>query len=74
MKRMYLVVLLYILCVITIFTFKPAMMFDLEGNLKHFGYEENDISASLLNIEIVLVILAIFCYFVILALELILYN
>ncbi len=73
MKRMYTVILLYILCVLLIFTFKPAMMFDLEGNIKHFGYQDNDTSASLLNIEIVLAILAIFCYFIVIAIELVVY-
>jgi len=56
-----------------IFALKPAMMFDLEGNFKHFGYQHSDTNASLLNIEIVLAFLAIFCYFIVLALELILY-
>jgi hypothetical protein len=46
------------------------MMFDENGNFKHFGYDETDHSASLLNIEIVLIVLAIFCYFVVLAVEL----
>ena len=47
------------------------MMFDEDGNIKHFSYEDNDTSGSLLNIEIVLCILAIFCYFIVIALELI---
>lgn len=49
------------------------MMFDEDGNIKHFSYEDNDTSGSLLNIEIVLCILAIFCYFIVIALELIIY-
>lgn len=53
--------------------FKPAMMFDADGNIKHFNYEENDTSSSLLNIELVLTVLAIFCYFIVLAGELMLY-
>lgn len=69
-KRIYVVILLYITCLFLIFMFKPAMMFDAEGNLKHFNYEENDTSSSLLNIELVLSILAIFCYFAVLAAEL----
>ena len=73
MKRIYLVILLYILCVFALFTFKPAMMFDMEGNLKHFGYENDDTSASLLNIEVVLAVLAIFCYLLVVAAELIIY-
>lgn len=73
MKRMYLVILLYVICVLTLFALKPAMMFDMEGNLKHFGYENHDTSASLLNIEVVLVVIAIFCYLIVVAGELILY-
>jgi Ca2+/Na+ antiporter len=67
---MLLAILLYIICLLLIFLYKPAMMFDAAGNLKHFGYDENDVSASLLNIELVLIFLAIFCYFVIIAVEL----
>jgi Ca2+/Na+ antiporter len=71
-KRIYTVITLYIICLFLIFWFKPAMMFDSDGNIKHFNYEENDQSSSLLNIELVLSVLAIFCYFVVLAAELIL--
>ena len=73
MKRMYVVILLYITCLLLIFMFKPAMMFDEDGNIKHFSYEEQDTSSSLLNIELVMCILAIFCYFVVVAAELMLY-
>lgn len=72
-KRIYIVIVLYIICLLLIFMFKPAMMFDGNGNLKHFNYEENDNSSSLLNIELVMSILAIFCYFVVVAAELMLY-
>ncbi len=68
--RMPLAVLLYTICVLLVFMFKPAMMFDEKGNFKHFGYEETDTSASLINIEIVLITIAIFCYFVVIAIEL----
>lgn len=54
-----------------IFFFKPAMMFDDDGIIKHFDYEQNDTSASLLNIEIVMCILAIMCYFIVISIELI---
>lgn len=55
------------------FLYKPAMMFDENGNIKHFNYEDSDTSGSLLNIEIVLCTLAIFCYFIVITLELIIY-
>lgn len=70
-SKFLLALLLYIVCLLLIFQFKPAMMFDAAGNFKHFGYDENDRSASLLNIEIVMIFLAIFCYFIVTALELI---
>jgi Ca2+/Na+ antiporter len=69
--RMPLAIVLYTICLLLIFLFKPSMMFDNNGNFKHFGYDETDRSASLLNVEIVLVMLAIFSYFVVLAMELI---
>jgi hypothetical protein len=69
--RIYFVILLYIICLFLIFLYKPAMMFDEKGCIKHFNYDENDSNASLMNIEIVLCTLAILCYFAILAGELI---
>jgi hypothetical protein len=45
-------------------------MFDAAGNFKHFGYDDKDTSASLLNIEIVMIFLAIFCYFIVTSMEL----
>lgn len=71
--RIHIVIMLYIICLFLIFLFKPAMMFDQSGNIKHFNYDESDTSASLLNIEIVLCIFAIICYFIVLAIELIIY-
>jgi hypothetical protein len=49
------------------------MMFDENGGMKHFSYDENDTRASLMNIEIVLCTLAILCYFAVLAVEMIVY-
>lgn len=71
--RIYLILVLYVICVLLLFVFKPAMLFDASGNLKHFNYDERDTKASLMNIEVVLFILAILCYFAVLVLELILY-
>jgi hypothetical protein len=50
------------------------MMFDINGNFKHFGYDEADNSASLLNADIVFIVLALFCYFMIIAIELAVYS
>lgn len=74
MSRMLLSILLYIICLFIIFSFKPAMMFDINGNFKHFGYDEADNSASLLNADIVFIVLALFCYFMIIAIELAVYS
>lgn len=74
MKRIYLVITIYILCVLGIFAYKPAMMFDANGDLKKFDYDGDNNSGSLLSIEITLGILAIFCYFIVLSLELVLSN
>jgi hypothetical protein len=73
MKRTYIVITLYIIFLLLIFLIKPAMMFDESGNIKHFGYNDNDTSASLLNAEIILIFLALFSYFLVIALELLLY-
>lgn len=69
-SRKYLSIFLYITIIIFIFIFKPKNMFDKDGNIKHFDYD-NDIGSSLLSIEIVLPILAILCYFITIILELI---
>lgn len=72
-SKMILAIVLYIICLLLIFLFQPAMMFDAAGNFKHFGYDQNDTSASLLNIELVMIFLAVFCYFVVTAMELMMY-
>ena len=69
-SKFVLALLLYVICLLLIFLFKPAMMFDAAGNFKHFGYDDKDTSASLLNIEIVMIFLAIFCYFIVTSMEL----
>jgi len=48
-------------------------MFDERGELKHFSFNESETNGSLLNIEIVLCTLAILFYFIMIAIELILY-
>lgn len=69
-SRFYTVIILYTIFLLLIFIFKPAMMFDARGHIKHFDYEEENIS-SLLNIEIVAPILAILCYFIVISVEMI---
>jgi hypothetical protein len=71
-SRFYLAILLYTAALLLIFVLKPAMIFDQEGNIKYFDYDASNTSASLLNIDLVLTFFAIFCYFVIIAIELVL--
>ena len=70
-KRIQIVIILYIICLLLIFLNKPSMMFDANGEIKHFSYDDNDPSASLISVEIVLFIMAIFCYLIVIAIELI---
>jgi len=70
-SRKYIIVLIYIILVLTIFLFKPSMMFDHEGNIKHFGYNTDLNTTSLLSIEIVLPLLIIISYIFYLILQLI---
>lgn len=70
-KRIQIVIVLYIICILLIFINKPALMFDAKGDIKHFNYDENDPSATLMNVEIVNCVLAIFCYFIVISVELI---
>lgn len=74
--RIQIVILLYILVVVLIFNFKPAMMFDAEGNMKFFGCNDNnlDFKYSLMNIEVVLVSTAILTYFFVICLELAVFS
>lgn len=67
---MYTVIMLYILILLLIFMAKPAMIFNTDGSLKHFGYNNTNSSMSLLNIEVVLFTTAICCYFFVISIEL----
>lgn len=70
-SRLFLTIILYITIVVAIFVLKPSMMFDLNGNMKHFD-NVNKCDTSLLTVEIVLPFLALLCYFIILIFEMIL--
>jgi hypothetical protein len=70
-SRKYIIILIYIILVLTIFLFKPSMMFDHDGNIKHFGYNNENNMSSLLSIEIVLPLLIIISYILYLVLQLI---
>lgn len=47
------------------------MMFDNEGNIKHFGYNNDNYITSLLSIEIILPILIIISYILYMSIQLI---
>jgi hypothetical protein len=70
-SRKYIIILIYIILVLTIFLFKPSMMFDHDGNIKQFGYNNENNMSSLLSIEIVLPLLIIISYILYLVLQLI---
>ena len=69
-SRITITILIYITTIMLLFLFKPSMMFDLNGNIKQFDYDTT-ISSSLLSIEVLLPIIAIICYFIVIALEII---
>lgn len=56
-----------------IFMFKPSMMFDINGKIKHFDFDTTSSTSSLLSIETVLPVVALLCYFIVLIMELIFY-
>lgn len=72
-RRLNIAILIYIIALLLIFLFKPALMFDTNGDLKHFNYDDNDTQGSLLSIEIILVILALMSYLIVIALEMMFY-
>ena len=47
------------------------MMFDAEGNIKHFDYDTSVNNVSLLSMEVILPIIALLCYFIVIIFELI---
>jgi hypothetical protein len=72
-NRIYNVIVLYVILVMLIFLTKPAMVFDASSKLKKFNYDERETSSSLINMEVLLSILAVFCYFIVISLEMIMY-
>lgn len=72
-SRLYSVILLYIVFLVMIFLSKPAMIFDANGDIKKFDHDSSELSASLINMEVILSVLAVFCYFIVISVELISY-
>jgi len=70
-SRKYIIILIFITLLLLIFLCKPSMMFDNEGNIKHFGYNNDNYITSLLSIEIILPILIIISYIIYMSIQLI---
>jgi len=70
-SRITITVILYMTVLLLIFFYKPAMMFDAEGNIKHFDYDTSVNNVSLLSMEVILPIIALLCYFIVIIFELI---
>jgi hypothetical protein len=71
-SRKYIIILIYIILILLLFIIRPSMMFDYNGNIKKFGYNNNNENmTSLLSIEIIIPLLAIISYIIYLSIELI---
>ncbi len=57
--NIFISIIFYILILALIYKFKPSMMFDLDGNIKRF-----DINSSIITLDIIAPILALFCYYI----------
>ena len=69
-SRIYISILFFTIILLTLFLFKPSLMFDASGSLKKFDYENHSVN-SLFSLEIIIPFIAILCYFITLLLELI---
>lgn len=74
MRRIYFVISLYIISILSLFIYKPAMLFDCNGELKYFDYDDTHDKATVFSMELVLGVLAVFCYLIVLSLELVFNN
>tara|TARA_B100001540_G_scaffold308214_1_gene322557 strand:- start:5165 stop:5389 length:225 start_codon:yes stop_codon:yes gene_type:complete len=71
-SRKYIIILIYIILILLLFIIRPSMMFDYNGNIKKFGYNnENENMTSLLSIEIIIPLLVIISYIIYLSIQLI---
>tara|TARA_B000000437_G_scaffold219417_1_gene201397 strand:- start:7118 stop:7342 length:225 start_codon:yes stop_codon:yes gene_type:complete len=71
-SRKYIIILIYIIILLLLFIIRPSMMFDYNGNIKKFGYNnENENITSLLSIEIIIPLLVIISYIIYLSIQLI---
>ena len=72
-SRILYTILLYIILVSLIIILKPAMIFDANSNLKTFDYDDISHSTSLINLEVILSVLAVFCYYIVISVQMIMY-
>lgn len=59
-SRKYIIVMIYITLLLILFTFKPSLLFDSNGDIKHYNYEKNII----ISIELILPILIIISFII----------
>jgi hypothetical protein len=59
-SRKYIIAMIYITMLLLLFTIKPFLLFDNNGDIKHYNYEKNNI----ISIEIILPILIIISFII----------
>ena len=59
-SRKYIIVMIYISLLLLLFTNKPFLLFDNNGDIKHYNYEKNNI----ISIEIILPIFIIISFII----------
>lgn len=66
--RKIITIILFIAILLLIYMLKPSLMFNNDGTIKNFGYNEEE---SMITIFVVIPIIALLCYIVVLSFELI---
>lgn len=59
-SRKYIIVMIYITLLLLLFIIKPSILFDNNGDIKHYNYEKNII----ISIELILPILIIISFII----------
>ena len=65
---LFITILLYILILLLLFLIKPAIMFDINGNIKNYNPK------SLLTLDIIYPIIALLSYYFVLVIKIILIS
>jgi len=55
-SRKYIIAMIYITIILLLFTIKPYLLFDNNGDIKHYNYEKNNIISIEIIIPIVIII------------------